>query len=102
MAKKSAKRPALEALSPKIDRKKMSLTQQTLRAERLMKSQGISRASAMAKVARRQVASQGIGSARESSTQSRFTKLPLRPRRPKDPFAAATRLVKTTKRKKKK
>lgn len=55
MAKGS--RDVLEALNAKIDRKKLSLRQQTLQAERLRGKTGASRESAMATIARRHLAS---------------------------------------------
>ncbi len=49
---------SLEALDRNIDRKKLSLAEQTRRAEKLVKSEGITRSAAMAKVARIHLRSQ--------------------------------------------
>ena len=49
---------SLEALDRNIDRKKLPLAEQTRRAEKLVKSEGITRSAAMAKVARIHLRSQ--------------------------------------------
>jgi len=49
---------SLEAISKDIDRKKLPLAEQTRRAEKLVKSKGITRSAAMAQVARDHLRSQ--------------------------------------------
>ena len=49
---------SLQALDKNIDRKKLTLAEQTRRAERLVKSDGITMSQAMAKVARDHLRSQ--------------------------------------------
>ena len=79
---------SLQAIDKNIDRKKLSLAEQTRRAEKLVKSDGITMSQAMAKVARAHLRSQrakpapsasGKGEKRGSFTPSG--------QRPRDPFA---------------
>ena len=78
-----AKRRSLEALDARIDRKELTLRDQTLKAERLSRSTGVSRETAMARVARAQVASQKTGRSTARSTTRKFT--PSGPPK-RDPF----------------
>lgn len=77
---------SLEALNSKIDRKKLSLREQTLRAERRMKATGIDRQSAMVAVARAQVASQDRPARTTSARRKKKFVASGAPKR--DPFAA--------------
>ncbi len=82
---------ALDAISAKIDRKKMSLRQQTLRAERMMKETGIDRQAAMTSVAREQIASQSRSRVTAPGPRTKKKFVPSgRPKR--DPFARQRRL----------
>lgn len=78
---------SLEAINAKIDRKKLSLRDQTLRAERRVKATGTTRAAAMIAIAKEQVAGQSKTTTLERRPSTESTKkLPLRPKRPKSPF----------------
>lgn len=77
---------SLEALDRNIDRKKLPLAEQTRRAEKLMKSEGITRSAAMAKVARAHLRSQRARPApKEGGKRGSFT--PSGPPK-RDPFGS--------------
>jgi hypothetical protein len=80
---------SLQALDKNIDRKKLTLAEQTRRAEKLVKSQGITMSAAMAKVARAHLRSQrDKPESRASGKRGSFT--PSGPPK-RDPFGSGTR-----------
>ena len=79
---------SLEALNAKIDRKKLPLREQTLRAERRVKATGIDRQAAMVAVARDHIAGQALGPTKVARPKKKFTPSG-KPKR--DPFARQRR-----------
>ncbi len=77
--KGSHKRQPLEALSKDIDRKKLPLAEQTRRAEKLVKSDGITMSAAMARVARAHLQSQRAKPEPRASEGKRGTFTPSGP-----------------------
>ncbi len=78
---------SLEALDKNIDRKKLPLAEQTRRAEKLMKSKGITRSAAMAQVARDHLRSQRAKPEPRATSGKRGSFTPSGPPK-RDPFAS--------------